>query len=343
MPAKEIKCVVWDLDDTLWTGILLESESVFLKEQIKGIIIELDARGIIQSICSKNDDATAVKQLKDFGINDYFIYPQISWEPKSVAIRRLQERLRIGMDAIMLVDDQHFERDEVSLAHPDITCFDAQQYQEILSLDFLQPRFQTVESNRRRQMYLEDIQRETDEQEYQGTPASFLRSLHLQFTISQARPEDLPRVEELTIRTNQLNATGLTYSYDELDQLSQMSEYRLLVCEMTDIYGSYGKIGIALIELQPEYQRIKLLLMSCRVISRGVGSVLLSYIAQQCKHKEQRLLADFRPTGKNKMMLVAYRFAGFKEIDTMEDGTIVLEHKLNTIQPFPDFIQVIEA
>jgi FkbH-like protein len=343
MANGEVKCVIWDLDDTLWHGTLLESEQIILKTGVREILQELDTRGILQSICSKNDYSLAMDRLKDFGIHDYFLYPQINWLPKSTSIKRLQERLRIGMDTLMFVDDQAFERDEVKAAHSEVLCFDAQDYQQLLSLACLQPRFFTEEARNRRQMYLADMQREIDEQHYEGTPESFLRSLHLRFSIERARKEDLPRVEELTIRTNQLNATGVTYSYDELERFCQSEQHLLLICELSDKYGSYGKIGIALIELQEEYWKIKLLLMSCRVISRGVGTVLLSSLARRCQREGKRLLADFRDTGRNKMMFVSYRFANFKEIHTEADGTLVMEGTLDFIPPFPPYLEITEA
>jgi len=117
----------------------------------------------------------------------------------------------------------------------------------------------------------------------------------------------------------------------------------LLICELADKYGSYGKIGIALIEVQETYWRIKLLLMSCRVIARGVGTVLLTSIAQHCKHENKRLLADFQHTGRNKMMFVTYRFAQFKEIGTEPDGTLIMENTLDVMPSFPPHIEVKEA
>lgn len=343
MEHTEIKCVVWDLDDTLWDGTLLETAQIRLKNGIREILQELDTRGIIQSICSKNEYSLAMEQLKVFGIHEYFLYPQIHWAPKSVSFQCLQERLRIGMDTFMLIDDQAFERDEVKAAHAEVLCYDAQDYQHLLALACLQPRFITAETKKRRQMYLEDIQREHDEQQYQGTPESFLRTLNLTFSIERACQEDLLRVAELIGRTNQLNTTGITYGYEELKHFCLSKQHILLICELTDIYGSYGKIGIALVEMHAEYWKIKLLLMSCRVISRGVGTVLLSSIVRRCKREGKRLLADFRHTGRNKMMFVSYRFAHFKEIGTAEDGTLIMENTLESMQAFPPHLEIKEA
>mgnify|MGYP003377679593 FL=1 len=85
--SKKIKCLVWDLDNTLWNGTLLENDDVKLKDGIKDIIKELDRRGILLSIASKNEYDHAFKKLESFGISEYFIYPQICWNNKSKSIK----------------------------------------------------------------------------------------------------------------------------------------------------------------------------------------------------------------------------------------------------------------
>ncbi|UHA74008.1 HAD-IIIC family phosphatase [Paenibacillus sp. 481] len=338
--AKEIKCIVWDLDHTMWEGVLLEADNVELKAGIRDIIVELDSRGILHSVASKNEVHAAMDKLREFGIDQYFLYPEINWNAKSVSVANICTNLNIGMDTILFIDDQIFERDEVQSEHPDVTCLDATEYVNLLAHPRLNPRFITEDSVRRRAMYLEDIQRKQEEDTFTGPQESFLSSLGMQFVISEAREEDLKRAEELTVRTNQLNATGNTYSYEELDQFRQSSDHLLLVCELTDKYGSYGKIGLALLELKETNWHLKLLLMSCRVMSRGVGTVMLTYIMQQAKSDGKVLQADFKQTDRNKMMYVTYRFANFKEIANDGQGQILFENDLNHIQPFPPYIEV---
>ncbi len=337
---KEIKCVVWDLDDTLWTGTLLERDGLKLRPEVERILRELDSRGILHSIASKNDHATAMAKLTELGIEQYFLYPQISWNAKSAGLAAIQKSLNIGMDTILFVDDQAFERDEVRSVHPELTTLDATQYLSLLTMPRLMPRFITEDSARRRQMYLDDARRLTEENEYQGPKSEFLASLGLRFTIAPAAESDLKRAEELTIRTNQLNSTGITYDYEQLDALRRSPDHLLLVCELVDRYGSYGKIGLALVHKGAEAWTLKLLLMSCRVMSRGVGTVLLTHIMMAARAEGKRLRADFRETGKNKMMFVTYKFANFQKVETREDGTIVLENDLSNIQPYPEYLEV---
>lgn len=334
---KVIKCVVWDLDHTIWHGILLEQDDLELRKDIVSILKTLDGWGIINSIASKNNYEDAMRMLEAFGIREYFLYPQINWDIKSNSIQKIKERLNIGMDAIAFIDDQPFERDEVSFVHEQVTCLDVDCINGIPEL--FRPRFVTEESALRRKMYLDDDIRNKEEQEI-GNNRQFLSSLNLEFQIHRASVNDLRRVEELTLRTNQLNATGYSYSYEELEVLLHDPFHHLFVSELTDKYGSYGKIGVAMVSVEGKTWTLKLLLMSCRVMSRGVGGVLLNYIMNLAKENGCRLQAEFLPTDRNRLMYVTYKFAGFKEVGALENGGILLEHPLTDFINYPEYIKV---
>lgn len=338
---KEIKCVIWDLDNTIWDGVLLEDENVTLKPDIINILEELDQRGILNSIASKNNYDQAMDKLVLFGIEKYFLYPQINWNAKSSSIQTIKNNLNIGMDSFLFIDDQEYELDEVKSEIPEIVCFNALNYRDMLYIPMLNPRFITEDSKRRRQMYLDDFKRKIDEEDFIGPSESFLSSLNMKFIISEAKEEDLKRAEELTIRTNQLNATGRTYDYEELNYFRVSQNHKLLVCELIDRYGSYGKIGLALIELKEVHWHLRLLLMSCRVISRGVGSILMLYIMNEAKKLNKKLLADFIKNDRNKMMYVSYKFANFKEIEINEDDVVLLENDLSLLQPYPQYVKIV--
>jgi FkbH-like protein len=338
---KEIKVVVWDLDNTIWDGILVEGDKIQVKPGIKEIIQVLDTRGILQSIASKNNYDDAMQKLKGFQLADYFIYPEIGWNAKSTSLAAIQKNINVGMDTILFVDDQPFEREEVQSVHPEITCIDALEYKTLPDLPRLNPRFITEDSARRRKMYQDDIKRKQEEDSFQGPPEKFLASLNMKFIISECKEEDLKRAEELTVRTNQLNATAKTYDYDELNAFRVSDKYKLLVCELIDRYGSYGKIGLALVEMLDTHWHLRLLLMSCRVMDRGVGSVVMSYIMQECKKAGKKLLADFKHTSRNKRMYVSYKFGNFKEISSDDQGNVLFENDLSMIQPYPHYIDLV--
>lgn len=342
-PAKpkqgRIKCVVWDLDNTLWDGTLLEDGTVSVRPNVVEHLHKLDSMGVLNSVASKNDAETALARLRELGLEDMFLCPQINWNAKSDSIQYIAKKLNLGLDAFAFVDDQDFERAEVAHALPEVTCVDALDVDIALARAEFRPRFVTDESAQRRSLYQSQLARDDQERDFVGTNEEFLASLGMTFAIASAQREDLQRAEELTVRTNQLNATGRTYSYDELDALRSSEDHILLTASLTDTFGSYGKIGVALVEKGDDVWQLRMMLMSCRVMSRGVGMVLLNHIMRLAKNAGARLQADFVETGRNRMMQVTYAFAGFAEV--ARDGQhVVLEAALADLQDPPAYVQL---
>ena len=332
-----IKCVVWDLDHTLWDGVLLEDGDVKVRPAVLEHIRRLDAMGVLHSVASKNDHEAATAVLRSLGLDEMFLCPQISWNPKSASIRQIATRLNLGLDAFAFVDDQAFELAEVAYALPEVTCVDAADLDRALTRPEFRPRFVTDESAQRRGMYLSQLERDAVQADFVGTDEDFLAGLGMTFTIAPARREDLQRAEELTVRTNQLNSTGKTYSYDELDALRQSQDHLLLVASLTDRFGSYGKIGLALVETSGPDWRLNMMLMSCRVMSRGVGSVLLGHIMERARAAGAGLHADLVETGRNRMMQITYAFSGFREV-SRDGAQLVLAADLDAAQAPPGYV-----
>jgi len=338
MAEPLIKCVIWDLDNTIWDGILLEDPAVVLKSGIRDVIVELDRRGILHAIASRNNHDDAMQKLAEFGLADYFLYPQIGWDVKSRAVQRIVEALNIGSDTVLFVDDQPFERDEVASEHPQVWCLDSADIHTLPDHPRLQPKYITEDSARRRAMYQADIQRQRDEEAFVGPSQAFLAELKMVLDIAEAGEQDLLRAEELTYRTNQLNATGRKYTVEMLRQMLQQASHRILVCELTDRYGSYGKIGLAVMRVTPEAWRLELLLFSCRVMSKGVGTVFLTCLRRAARTQGVRLMADFKQTDRNRAMFITYAFAGFQPGEKDADGMMSMENDLTQIPPVPDHL-----
>ena len=337
---RYIKCVVWDLDNTLWQGVLLEQDNLRLRDKVVEIIQTLDSRGILQSVASKNDHDLAMAKLREFGLADYFIYPQISWDAKSVSIKAIADLINIGIDSILFIDAQPFELDEARHSLPGLRCFDADRLEQLPDAPGMKPRFITLESKMRRAIYINDARRKAREEAFIGPKEEFLRTLDMVFTLSHASQEDLRRAEELTIRTNQLNTTGTVYSYEELDYFRCSEAHTLLVARLEDKYGAYGTIGLALAETQGQALIIKLLLMSCRVISRGVGSILLGHLMSLARQKGLDLLAEFVPSERNRLMYMTFKFAGFHEVEN-RGGVVRLASQTGRVPPCPDYVKVV--
>jgi FkbH-like protein len=338
--AKTVKCVVWDLDDTIWDGVLLEGAAGSLRPGVRQALSALDERGILHSIASRNDPDAALARLQQLGVADYFLCPQIGWHAKSASIAKVAESLNIGIDALAFVDDQPFERDEVAHEHPQVLCVDAGDLTDLLIRPEFIPRFVTEDSRRRREMYRADDHRRDAQESFAGPQEDFLAGLGMRFEIAEAAEGDLQRAEELTVRTNQLNTTGRTYSYEELDAFRASRDHLLLVARLTDRYGPYGNIGLALVETAGPDWRIRLLLMSCRVMSRGVGTVLINHLKRRAAAAGAGLLADFVPTDRNRPMLVSFKFNGFRE-EAREGELVTFRADLDAIPPDPQWLTVV--
>ena len=337
---EKIKCLIWDLDNTLWKGVLLQDKDVVHIDEACKVIKELDKRGVLQSISSKNDFATAWNKLCDFNLDKYFIYPEIHWGKKSDAVKSIAEQINIGINTIAFIDDQEFERDEVLFAHPEVRCFAADDIYSLLNNPDFMPNYITSDSAKRREMYQNDIQRKKNEDLFDGSSEEFLNTLQMELTITRATESDLRRVEELTMRTHQLNSTGYIYNYDELCQLLESDNHRLYIIGLKDKYGDYGKIGIILLELQKSIWMIRLFLLSCRVVSKGIGNVVLQYIARLAFEAQCELKAEFIHNEKNRMMYLTFMLNGFTE-QVDDEKTVLLYENKDVNKEFPSYIKKI--
>ncbi len=337
--GKKVKCVVWDLDNTVWEGILSEDRDVKLKSGIKDILRILDERGILQSVASKNEYDDAIKKLQEFGIDEYFLYPQISWNSKAESVRAVAEAINIGIDTLAFVDDQITEREEVGFSYPEVLLIDALKYMEIPQMEELTPTFITEDSKKRRLMYKSDITRKHEESEFKGTSEEFLTTLDMHLKISKVKPEDLKRVEELTVRTNQLNSTGYTFSYEELMNFINSDNHIFLIAELKDKFGEYGKVGLGLLECENDKMTIKLLLMSCRVMTKGIGSAMLVHFINIAKKHDKELFAEFLQTDRNRVMYITFKFMGFDDYSE-DNGKFLLKYQSDTAREFPEYLDV---
>lgn len=333
------KLVIWDLDNTLWDGILSEGD-VVLKPGITEIIRALDERGILQSISSRNNFDDACKKLEEFNLLSYFLYPEINWNTKSNSIKNIVGKINISFDTVTFIDDQTFEREEVKFSLPDVTCIDASKINELLEREDMNPYFITEESKIRRLLYQNDIRRNKEEERFDGTKEEFLASLNMVMTIKKAQESDLQRAEELTVRTHQLNSTGYAYSYEELKNIISNDHFSLWVIDLKDKYGYYGKVGLVLIEKEQSAWTLKLLLTSCRVMNRGIGTAMLGLLVNQSLEKQVILRAEFVPNDRNRIMAITYAMMGFQVIQENE-GVQVLQYSKETSIKLPEYLEII--
>jgi methoxymalonate biosynthesis protein len=273
--------------------------------------------------------------------------PQIGWGLKSAGIQAIADRLAFAQHTIAFIDDQPAERAEVARRLPAVRCYPADMAPHLLDLPEFTPAMITKDSRNRRASYRANFARDTARNEYPGPDEDFLRTLDLRMTISRSDEQGLHRVEELTLRTSQMNATGVHYSHDTLSGLLSDPRHEVLVVSMSDRFGQHGAVGVMLLEIHQELWHLKLLATSCRVVSFGAGTVLLRWLSDQAARSGAHLAADFRKTERNRMMEVAYRFAGFTDstcaclaVLATESGQIQRLHLVPGRHDAPDTMRV---
>ena len=319
-PAEKVKCVVWDLDGTIWDGILIESDNpekdLNIQPRVLATIRELDRRGILQSVASKNDREPAEKVLKELGLWDYFLYPQISWDPKSGAMKEIANSLNIGIDSLALVDDSVFERKEVESVWPQVRTYDCNNIEDLI----VRPEFDveiTEEAAGRRLMYKTEEKRKAVSASYSRDSIAFLRDCNLRAELfTPEKPEEIDRCYELIARTNQLNMSGIKYTRTEFDQLLQRTDRKSFAVSCRDRFGSYGIVGFGQYSLADGKIVFHEYAMSCRVAEKYLESALFDTILK--KEGMEEGLFKMSITAKNALLRRTLDKIGF--IPAKSDG-----------------------
>ncbi|MDQ3187141.1 MAG: HAD-IIIC family phosphatase, partial [Pseudomonadota bacterium] len=258
-----------------------------------------DERGILLSIASKNDEASAWRRLEELGIADYFLYPQINWLPKSENIKIIAEQLNIGLDTFAFVDDNPFELEEVSRVLGGVACINAADIDELLS----NPRYQGTssgEAKKRSQFYREEFVRKKSAVKFGSDYLGFLATCEIKLYVDAYAADDLDRVSELVQRTNQLNFSGRKYAREEILPILADDEVKKYVLRCTDNFGSYGAVGFAIVRFVEHEIRIEDFMLSCRVQGRFIEQAFFNYlVCSQSGEKPESLWVNFEPTARN--------------------------------------------
>jgi FkbH-like protein len=335
-PAAKVKVVAWDLDHTLWRGILVEdgAEALVLNPLAIETVKKLDERGILNTILSKNDRAPAWAKLTEWGIQEYFVSPAINWGRKSANLTQIAEELNLNLDAFALVDDSAFERAEVSSELPQVRVFADTDLDGLLE----RPEFDvpvTDDSRRRRFSYLAEDTRKAIAASYGDDYAEFLRSCGMVTRLFQpVEPKQRSRALELIQRSNQLNLSTRRYTPEQFDALLADPEVLALAWSCKDRYGDYGAVGFLSVSLEGDVPVLRDLVISCRVAKKKVENALFQWLADGFRaHGRDRLEAAYLPTSRNHVLLDSLSEVGFVKM-AERDGHIVLELPLR--DPLPD-------
>lgn len=278
-PAATVKCVVWDLDNTLWDGILIETEdpdTLTLLPGVEDVIRQLDERGIIQSIASKNDYAAAWPVVERLGLAEYFLYPQIHWNAKSGSMRQIAESLNIGLDTLALIDDSSFEREQVRAMCPQVRVYDAVEMDGLLDRPELTVVV-TEESRNRRAMYRAEEKRNQMKAGDNADTIEFLKKCHLRIELFAPKSgSEILRCFELVVRTNQLNMSGTKYTEEEFADVLARPGHRNVAFSCEDDFGGYGIVGFGQYKVEKSELVFTEFAMSCRVAGKYVESAFFA-------------------------------------------------------------------
>lgn len=312
------KCVVLDLDNTLWGGIVGEDGPHGIRlgdtspgsefREFQQFLMSLTRKGILLAVNSKNNEADALEVIRSHNAmllrEETFSAMRINWDSKPSNMLSLAAELNIGLDSFVFVDDNEKERALMRQAHPQVLTpempKDPARYRETLEmLPELQVLTITDEDRSRTQQYVERRQREQLRLTAQ-TPEGYLASLEIAAAIETASPRTLPRVHQLFLRTNQFNLTGIRYEPGVLAARSIDSAWRIYTAQVTDRFGDHGLVATAVVRAEQDEWKIENFVMSCRVIGYGIEDALLARVAGDARDADARwLLGEIVTLPKN--------------------------------------------
>jgi FkbH-like protein len=342
--SDAVKCLVTDLDNTLWSGTLLESDACRMRPGVRATLLALDGRGILLSVASANEPEDALRVLRAKRLDRFFLHPQIGWGSKVQSVRTIADRLGVALDAMGFVDDEPYERERMRHQLPAVRVYDAADFRELP----LRPEFHTgaltSESRARREMYQRAEVREEARSGAGMSHAAFLNHCETKMLLRRAEARDLDRILELLRRTHQLNATGVVFEPEVVASWLDDPEYRVFVAELRDRFVDYGRIGVAVCRRGERAWELVSFLLSCRVLARGISGFVLSWVERQAALEGASLFrCRYRPNKRNRKMEALYRLAGLKPEARLEDGTVIFAGEPPRATRRPAWLHVTEG
>ena len=326
------KCIVLDLDNTLWGGIVGEDgfEGIKLGDSPVGRayaefqhnLLALNQRGILLAINSKNNFDDAMQIIKDHPNmvlkEDNFVCIRINWNDKVVNMKEISDELNIGLDSMVFFDDDPVNREYVKSNLPEIQTVDISDpsnFSKILkSINDFQMLKITDEDMTRNKMYLEQRKR-TDLKTQVGDLQDFLKQLNISVKIKNADSFTIPRISQLTIKTNQFNLTTRRYQEEDIRKFSQDKDKIVECAQVEDKFGDNGITGVYIINKDNKQEwTIDTFLLSCRIIGRGVEDGMLHQIIEKArKEGVSKIRGEYIKTKKNKPAENFFPTFGFKK------------------------------
>jgi FkbH-like protein len=333
------------LDNTVWGGVIGDDgwENIQIGHglgigkafsEFQHWVKKLKERGIIIAVCSKNNENTAKEPFEShpemvLKLDDIAVFIA-NWDNKADNIRQIQSILNIGFDSMVFLDDNPFERNMVRENIPDITVpelpEDPAEYLEYLyGLNL----FETVSYNSadadRTKQYQVEVQRVSMQKSFVDEKG-FLKSLNMVSEVRTFNAFNIPRVAQLSQRSNQFNLRTIRYAEEDIEKMSKDEYFQCFSFTLADKFGENGLIGVVILEKQnTETLFVNTWLMSCRVLKRRMENFTLNTIAKYArKNGFKRILGEYIPTSKNKIVADHYSNLGFSLLTDAEQNLFLL-------------------
>jgi FkbH-like protein len=334
------KCLVLDLDNTLWGGVIGEDGLAGIQlghtypgnafRHFQQVVLQLHRRGVLLAINSKNNQADAEEVFRshpDMVLSaNHFAAKRINWRAKHENMVEIANELNIGLDSLVFFDDNPTERALMREALPQVLTLDVPpdptSYEEALlnsrafdSLSF------TLEDRRRGEIYREQAAREQLKQAATSIQ-DFLSGLKLEISVCPVDQFAFPRVVDLINKTNQFNLTTRRHSPAQLAQMIADPTCEAFYLRVADRFGDNGIVGVAILRFEADTAYIDTLLLSCRVIGRTVETAFLAFLVERVKERGAIAIeGEFIPTSKNAPAVEFFALHGFAQIESNVEGT----------------------
>lgn len=364
LKGKNKKCLVLDCDNILWGGIIGEDGINKIKlskiypgsayYEFQQAIINLYNRGIALAICSKNNESDVLEVMRNHPDmilkEEHFVSMKINWKDKVTNLKEIANELNIGLDSLVFIDDSDFEINLVRQMLPEVKAIklsqDASLYKDILNSSGI---FDTLvlskEDRERNETYKAEIKRKRLKNEFLVDKIEdYYRYLEMEVSIEYADDFLIPRISQLTQRTNQFNLTTGRYSESEIKEISESKDADVFCLSLKDRFGDSGIVGVAILKYSAKDAFIDTFLLSCRVIGRGVEGVLLNVCINTAIQRNcERIIGLYKPTQKNGQVEGFYSGHNFSVIEKNESATQYSLILKKTYNNYPDYFKSIRV
>jgi len=335
------KCLVLDLDNTLWGGVIGEDglQGIELSTTKEGSrfrdfqkrIKDLKDQGVLLTVVSKNNEEDALEAIREHPDmvlrEDDFVIIKANWEPKAVNIQNIAKELNIGLDSLVFIDDNPIERESVKNTFPEVNVPDFPKDTSMLesfAIEISKRYFPVLkitdeDLNKTDQYKVEQKRNEIKQKSI--SIEEYLESLEMRKTFRQIDESDVTRAAQLTQKTNQFNLTTRRYTESDIWNMMRSEDYQVWIGELEDKFGSYGKVILAIVKFEENTAIFDTFLMSCRVMGRNIEKEFLDGIEKEMISKgKSKIIAEYIPTPKNSVVKDFWIQNGYVELNKKNDS-----------------------